>query len=132
MKFPCWEDKFRNKFQDIYRHHWAILSPFARNWAELRATVLKLRAIVLNCVELRRIARSLQGLQLRASKIHLRWKPNTLHAMGLNVVFLFHSFMCLPVYLVFLCYFWWIWNKGLKIDWLIFRNVLSLTHSNMI
>ena len=37
----------------------------ARNCAKLRATVLELRAIL----------RSLQGSQLRASKIHLRWKP---------------------------------------------------------
>ena len=37
------------------------------NCAELHATVLKLRAIF----------RSLLGSQLRASKIHLRWKPYT-------------------------------------------------------
>ena len=35
----------------------------------------ELRRIVRNCAELRGIARSIQGSQLCASKIHLRWKP---------------------------------------------------------
>ena len=36
-----------------------------------------------NCVKLRAIFRSLQGSQLRASKIHLRWKPYSFTSMGL-------------------------------------------------
>ena len=55
-------------------------SSVARNWGELRATVIELHGIVgiaRNCAELRGIARSLQGSQLRASKIHLRQKPQT-------------------------------------------------------
>ena len=40
----------------------------ARNCAELHATVLELRAIFRSL--------HLQGSQLRASKIHLRWKLN--------------------------------------------------------
>ena len=57
----------------------------ARNCAELSATVwncaqlcgiaLNFSRIAYNCAELRGIVRSLQGSQLRASKIHLRWKP---------------------------------------------------------
>ena len=41
--------------------------------------VIPLREIAPNCfrifLQLRAIFRSLQGSQLRASKIHLRWKP---------------------------------------------------------
>ena len=48
------------------------LRGIARNCAELGATASR---IARNYAELRGIARSLQGSQLRASKIHLRWKP---------------------------------------------------------
>ena len=40
---------------------------------------LKLRCIVRNCAKLRRIAWSLQGSQLRASKIHFAWKQTIAH-----------------------------------------------------
>ena len=53
-----------------------------RNYAELHVIVrncAELHAIVLNCMQLCGIARSLQSLQLHASKIHMCWKPY-LHA----------------------------------------------------
>ena len=51
------------------------LRGITQNCAKLHATVLELRVIVQNCAILCGIARGLQGSQLRASKIHLRWKP---------------------------------------------------------
>ena len=50
------------------------LRAIGRNCAELPATILELRAILQNCVELWVF---LRVSQLRACKIHLRWKPST-------------------------------------------------------
>ena len=51
------------------------LRAIARKCAQLLSNCVQLREIARNYAQLRAIFKSLQGSHLRASKIHLRWKP---------------------------------------------------------
>ena len=51
------------------------LRAIVRKCAQLLSNCVQLRGIARNYAELRAIFRNLQGSQLRASKIYLRWKP---------------------------------------------------------
>ena len=67
---------FLNALNDIYQLSEMIMYNTQRNSLFVREvkTVVRNCTIARNCAELRAILRSLQGSQLRASKIHLRRK----------------------------------------------------------
>ena len=56
-----------------------LFRAIARNCAQLCGIGRNCSQIACNCADLRGIARSLQGSQLRTSKINLLWKPLQRH-----------------------------------------------------
>ena len=78
--------------------HKCIRNSVALNCTTLFATVRYCAQPFSNCTQMRGITRRLQGLQLRASKIHLRWKPylqGTLNARKRTKQILFHPLWAL-------------------------------------